>query len=821
MKLIITILLFAFSFAALSQKPTSSGDASIFGRIVDEKTNQPIEYVAIRLLNLKDSSIISGVFTDAEGKFNFENIAYKKYLLKISLTGFKSKIISDISVSGTAKIYNVGTVKLELDKTLQLEEVKVTGQMDVLKSGIDKKVYNVAEDISVRGGTANDILNRLPSVEVDQDGRVMLRGEGTVTILIDGRPSSLSGGNGKTLLDALPAGSIERIEIVTNPSAKYDPDGTSGIINIVLKKNKLKGFNGAISTNLGSGDFSGGNVAEGNTSLSYRNSWFNVYGTYNVRYLDGYRNNTSYIKQTFSDGSQNIVDQNRTGTDLNAGHTFRVGADFNLKARNTIGFSGTGNIGVRDRTGDLWNNIFDETQTQTQLWQRTSYDPSQQQNFDFNLNYKWDLKDERGNLIFDANQSFGNEKIQGFYQNNFYNPTDSSAGIQSFEKQQLFNIEKNNITTLQLDFTYLMPKINARIETGGKTILRNQLVNTYSETLDNVTNTYFQDTLANFDYQYDEQIFGIYGIWGQQLGKFKYQAGLRAEQAYQIPNLVSDTIRIVNDYFKLFPSAHIRYAFTLKSEISLSYSKRITRAASADLNPFTSYSDPFNLRKGNPYLNPEFIDSYDLAYSFESKKFNLSASTYFRRNTGVITRFKEFYDNNTSAITFRNISETNSLGNEIVLVYKPNASWRNTFSWNGNYIWYITNMADLPNREGFNMNFKFNTSYEFWKKTATVQFSVTYNGPRVTVQGIAQRQGPVDIAFEKKFKEGKWSVGARVSDIFDKQGFYLEIDRAEVYQTSEFKWLTRRFYLSASYKFGKLEISNKSRTPGGDGGGDM
>jgi len=821
MKLLFSTIFLFLSFVSFSQKHNSSGDATIFGKIIDEKTNQAIEYVAIRLLSVKDSSVVTGIFTDVDGKFNFENVSYNKYLIKISSTGFQSKIINTISVSAGAKIYNVGTVKLEVDKSMQLEEVRVVGQMDVLKSGIDKKVYNVAEDISVRGGTANDILNRLPSVEVDQDGRVMLRGEGTVTILIDGRPSSLSGGNGKTLLDALPAGSIERIEIVTNPSAKYDPDGTSGIINIVLKKNKLKGFNGAISTNLGSGDLTGGNVAEGNTSLSYRNSWFNVYGTYNARYLDGYRNNTSYIKQTFSDGSQNIVDQYRTGTDLNAGHTFRVGADFNLKARNTLGVSGTGNIGIRDRTGDLWNNIFDETQTQTQLWQRTSFDPSQQQNFDFNLNYKWDLKDERGNLIFDVNRSIGNEKIQGFYQNNYYNPVDSSTGIQSFEKQQLSNVEKNNITSAQLDFTYLMPKINARIETGGKAILRNQQVNTYSETLENSTNTYFQDTLANFNYKYDEQIFGIYGIWGQQLGKFKYQAGLRAEQAYQIPNLLSDTIRIVNDYFKVFPSAHIRYAFTPKSEISLSYSKRITRAASSDLNPFTSYSDPFNLRKGNPYLNPEFIDSYDLAYSFESKKFNLSVSSYFRRNTGVITRFKEFYDNNTSAITFRNISETNSLGNELVLVYKPTAAWRSTFSWNGNYIWYITNMTDLPNRQGFNMNFKFNTSYEFWKKTATIQLSVTYNGPRVTVQGIAQRQGPVDIAFEKKFKEGKWSIGARVSDVFDKQGFYMEIDRAEVYQTSEFKWLTRRFYISASYKFGKLEISNKSRTPGGEGGGDM
>jgi outer membrane receptor protein involved in Fe transport len=236
------------------------------------------------------------------------------------------------------------------------------------------------------------------------------------------------------------------------------------------------------------------------------------------------------------------------------------------------------------------------------------------------------------------------------------------------------------------------------------------------------------------------------------------------------------------------------------------------------LNPFTSYSDPFNLRRGNPYLKPEFIDSYDLAYSLEAKKITLSVSAYYRHNTGVITRFKEYYDNNTSAVTFKNISETHNLGNEIVLVYKPTTYWRNTFSVNSNYIWYITNLTDLPNKQGANVNFKYNTSFEFWKKTATVQLSVTYNGRRVTVQGIAQRQGPIDLAFEKKFKEGKWAVGARVTDIFNQQGFYMQIDRTGVYQTSEFKWLTRRFYLTATYKFGKLEMSNKNRMPGAEGG---
>lgn len=201
------------------------------------------------------------------------------------------------------------------------------------------------------------------------------------------------------MLDALPAGSIERVEIVTNPSAKYDPDGNSGIINIVLKKNKLKGFNGAISSNLGSGNIRNGNVAESNLSLSYRNGAVNVYGIYSYRYLDGFRNNYSNINQLNADGSRFILDQNRLGSDLNAGHTFRTGADFNLKDRQTLAFSATGSIGVRDRTGDLWNSVYDTLNNRTDLWQRTSFDPSQQQNIDFNTNYRYDFKNDKGNFV--------------------------------------------------------------------------------------------------------------------------------------------------------------------------------------------------------------------------------------------------------------------------------------------------------------------------------------------------------------------------------------------------------------------------------------
>ena len=790
---------------------------SITGKVLSYEQSKPLEYVSLKLFQLPDSVFVKGSFSKPDGKF--EILASPgKYYLKLSVALHEDEITESFELKPTQANLHLGTLRMQKPKTQETKEVVVRGQKEVMETGIDKKVYNVAEDLNVNGGTANDILNRLPSVEVDQDGGVLLRGQGSVTILIDGRPSSMSGGNGKTLLDALPANSIERVEIVTNPSAKYDPDGTSGIINIVLKKNKLLGFNGLVSTNLASGDLRGGNVGEGSVSLSYRNGNINVFGTYNARYLEGYRNNYNDIRQELSSGVF-ILDQNRTGTDLDAGQTFRMGTDINLNLRNTIGFVATGSLTQRDRTGELWNAQLNEAGIITNLWSRDSYDPTDRQNLDLNLNYKHDFKNERGNLILDVNQSLGTEDIAGYYINTYYNPDTTLSALPILD-QRLFNTDKNNITTAQADLTYLFPNLGLRTEAGVKAILRDQLVDTYSETLNNTLNTYQEDTLANFLYGYKEQVYSVYGVAGKQVKRFKLQAGLRAEKAYQIPNLISDTIRIVNDYFNFFPSAHVRYELKPKSELSLSYSRRIKRASANELNPFTNYSDPFNLQRGNPYLSPEYIHSFDLAYSLEKKKLTLSSALFFRQSDGVISRFKEFYPDNTSAVTYMNIAQTKALGAELILMFKPSPSLRSTISYNGNYTWYKTNMAEFPDRQGFNHNVKWNTSYEFWKKTATLQLSVNYNGPRVTVQGIAQRKGPIDLAFEKKLAKGNWSIGTRVTDIFDRQGFYFEVDRPGIVQTGEFKWLTRRVYVSASYKFGKLEIS-KAKQSTGDGGGEL
>ena len=809
-----------FEFTCFSQITKTNGDGSVSGKIVDSESNEPIEYIKVRLFADGDTLLTSGVYTNAEGMFLLENVTYGNYFAILTALGYNfSDTLRDIAVTKDIKIANLGTIKIDFNKTKIMQEVKVVGETDVIEMGLDKTTYNVAEDLSSRGGSANDILNNLPGVELDQEGNITLRGNGTATVLIDGRPSSISGGNGRTLLDALPAGSIERIEIITNPSAKYNPEGTSGIINIVLKKNKLRGINGQMSLNLGSGDLTGGNVADGSASLSYRNAFMNVYGTYSGRYLSGYRNNFSDQTRYYLDSSISI-DQNRYGTDLDASSTFRIGADFYLKTRHLLAFSTTGNIGIRNRTGDQWNLLSDENDMPVQLWRRTSDDPTKNRNIDLNVNYQYNLKDDRGSFSIDLNQSLGKSFIEGYYSQVYAN-LDSTDLPQTLLKQQLFNLEKNNITNAQIYFDYLLPKINGSIETGLNTSYQTIGIDTYSESAPYLA-SFQEDTLSNFEYSYNEQVYAVYGVYNQQIKKLTIQAGLRFEQAFQIPNLISDTTRIVNGYFNVFPSGLLKYYLSENTQVSLSFYKRLRRPDAEELNPFTSYADPLNLRRGNPFLNPQYVNGIEVGFLFDKNKFSFTTSVIYKKTDDVIARVREFYDDLTAAMTFANLNVNHDIGNSTIIQYKPFSFWKNTFSFNINYIKYEDdNTSENWNVDGFVWNVKYVGGFEFWNKTASLQINAAYNSPRFSVQGIAQRRAPVDISGEKLFLEGKLAVGFKVSDVFNRQGFYFKVDQPYVDQYSEFKWLTRRYYLTLSYKFGKLEITNKKKSTSGGGGEDI
>lgn len=808
-KYIVFLTFLIFSKLFFSQSPKIG---ILTGTVLDSLTGQQLDYVSVKLYSIKDSTVKAGVYSNDKGNIYLDEIPLGKYYIKLVFSGYKTKTISNINFTSEKPNKDIGKVGLNFDKGIDLEEVKVIGKQDLLLNNIDKKVYNVGEDLSVRGGTANDILNNVPSVEIDQDGRISLRGDGNVTILVDGRPSSIAGGNGKSLLESLPANSIERIEIVTNPSSKYDPDGTSGIINIVLKKNKLKGINGNIALSAGTG-----NTYNGSAALSVRNAKYNIYGNYSYRYYEGFRDYESNLERILNDEFFQLI-QNRNGTDLMINHTGRIGSDFYLNDRNTLGLSATINLGERERTGNLSNNQFGANNFLEKDWSRTSSDPSKNQGMDFNLNYKFDLQDDRGSLIIDMNQSIGKEDILGFYEEEYI----SIGGNQDSRKnlvQNLTNFEKSNVTTVQADFTRILPQL-IKVEIGAKGIIRNSSVSTFSQTQDTMSLAYFEDTLSNFQYEYKEEIFSVYSNIGQQIKKFKYQGGIRAERALQAPNLISDSISFKNEYFNVFPTAFVKYEISKSNEISFSYSRRINRPSSENLNPFTSYADPYNLRMGNPALTPEYIHSFDFGYSLTKEKINFTASFFYRQTKDVISRVKTFFDNGATAITYGNIQSSQSLGPELILIYKPKTWMKNVFSANGSMVKFTDNSTEFDfNNSGFYWSVKYAGTFEFWKKTATLQLNARYNSPIVRPQGIVQPRASMDISGDKTLKKS-WTVGFRFSDVFNTQEFRLNFQQNDIKQYSRFKQNTQRFYINLSYKFGKYEIK-KSRSSGEGGGMDF
>ena len=811
-KLLLCFLVF-FTFNSLSQRPAGVGGGKVgvlSGVITDSISKKPLEYTSVKLYTQADSSFVTGIYTDVNGEFLLYQIPTGKYFAKIMLLNYQSKWIRGITFTNEKPDRVLGSIRLSPENTIELEVAKVSANKKILETSFDKKVYNISEDLTARNGSVNDVLNNIPSVEVDQDGKISLRGDGNVTILIDGRPSVMSGNSAKSFLDALPANMVERIELVTNPSAKYDPDGTSGIINIVLKKNKLRGVNGNVNVSGATGK-----ILNGSTSLSMRNSKMNVYGTYSYRHYEGERNNFGELNRFINADSLFRLNQNRLGTDYNVGHTLKFGSDFYLKDRSILGFNITTSIGERNRSGDLVNKQLNPSGDLLAQWNRISFDPSKQKNMDANLNYKYDFKEDKGSISMEASQSFGTDTTGGMYNQKYSIPFSTS------KEQQLANLENNRVSIGMIDYVRVLPK-NIRVEAGGKTIIRQSTIDSHSETKDSL-GVFLNDNLSTFQYKYDEQIYSSYGNFAQHIGKLKYQGGVRVERSFQTPNLISNNQAFAKNYFNIFPSAFLTYTIIKDLDLTLNYSKRINRASSENLNPFTSYADPYNLRKGNPELSPEFIDSYEFGYGFTKRKLSINGSVYYRDSRSVIQRYRLFYPNGYAAVTYINIDRSQSLGTELIITYRPIPGFKNVVSFNGNQIKYSDAKVLQTPTTGFNWSVKYIGSIDFWKKTASLQINGKYNAPIITPQGKVQPRASLDISGEKNMKEGKWTIGFKVSDVFNTQEFriYAEEDEPRVVQTSTFKQTTRRFYLNLAYKFGKMEVSKKGKISNENGGGGM
>lgn len=795
---IISVISLLAAFAQAQNKVTAE--------IFNQNNNEPVEYANLKVYSLQDSSVVSGGFSDDKGKVVAEFKENGNFYVIISAFGFFNDTISDVKLDGLKTRFSLGKVFIVSENSQDLDEVTIKADKKMIETSFDKRVYNIEDDLTSQGGDITDILNNIPSVEVDNDGNISLRGSGNVMILIDGRPSSMSQG-AEGALDGIPASSVERIEIVTNPSARYDPDGTAGIINIVLKKNKLRGVNTKV-------DLSGatGHLYNGSLNFNARNEKVNFYTNYSFRYREGYRNNLNDRVGEFED-TQIRLYQDRSGTDSRRSHTGKVGADFFLSDQDVLGVSLSGSVNDRIRTGDQFNfESFDGELNR--FWQRSTIDPRERMNADINADYKRDFEEKKGSVLAVVTQSFGSAESFGLYEEYYYRPDGEvlSPGY-FYQFQDRYNDNSNFTASIDIERNV---GEKFRYELGQKTYVNNETRGNYLEFLDSVTNQIIPDYNVINDFRFDEQIFAGYGIAAHQpLERLKYQVGIRLEQAFTQPQLLTTNEDFENNYFSFFPSGHLIFGDEDMGELSLSYSRRINRPRSWNLNPFPLYSDPLNLRQGNPALQPEYINSFEFGYQKNFDKITLSGSLFYRKTLDKIQRIRAFLPNNVSVNSFANIDESEDYGVELILMYNPFSWWKNTISFNGFESRLSANVGGVNLRNsGFVYNTKLNSTFNLFKGTTTIQVNAQYISPTFTVQGFYQRFPGVDLAINRNFMDKNLSIGLRLTDIFDQQGFYLQVSDGSFSQESMYKWETRRLYLSVSYKFGRKDSDkDKNQKP--------
>ncbi|SFE52811.1 Outer membrane receptor proteins, mostly Fe transport [Chitinophaga sp. CF118] len=784
------------------QKPGENG--ALYGKLVDAQTNAPVEYASVAILRSADSSVLTGMLSKTNGDFSFPEIAFGKYLVKVNFIGYET-VYKTVILNSKANSVDVGNLKLKAN-VRSLAGVEIVGEKPAYTMAIDKRVFNVDKSLSSIGGTATDVLKQVPSVNVDIDGNVSVR-NGTPTIFVDGRPTTLT-------LDQIPADAIANIEVVTNPSAKYDAEGVSGILNIVLKKNRKAGINGQVNAGVSSlGGINGG------LDLNIRREKYNVSLSYNVRTRKSATNSHLFRKNIGTD-TTTYLDQYNTGDNTRKFMFGRLGFDWFADNRNTISISQGIMGGDFNDYSDVTLYDLDEDK------QRVDYGPGidnnthSWRNYSSQLGYKHTFARQGHELTGDFTYNYATSKDGANYDIQYYGMDNSP--INTPKPQSRYGNGKGNTTYLTGQIDYVNPfSETSKLEAGLRTTSRifNNKLNTMGK--DFTSGNYVLDSSLSNDYHYKETINAAYVSYSGNAGNFGYQAGLRAEQSNYNGEMKSIG---KNDYaikypISLFPSVFLSQKFKGDHEIQLNYSRRVRRPWFRDLLPNIEYSGQ-SADRGNPNLRPEFTHSFELSYLKDfNRKHNVLVSLYYRNTEKAITDF--------SLDTILNI---NGQDQKVVLTYPVNANTRNAYGaeftvrdqltkdWdvttNLNLAQTKINARNLQNNlsnQGFTWFGKINSNYKLPWNTS-VQVTGNYESKQILPQGEKAAKYSVDMAVRKEFlKKRTLAVSLGLNDIFN-------TDRTLTYTTTEFsdqeyyrKRASRELRLNVSWRFGKMETKHKNK----------
>ncbi|MCE7066753.1 TonB-dependent receptor [Dyadobacter sp. CY326] len=768
---------------------------SIKGKLEDGDKN-PVLFANVALYSAKDSTLTGGIASDDKGFFAIPATA-GNYFLKITYLTLDEKIVPNINLA--AQDLDLGIISLKSNAKV-LEELLVRGEKSQMELQLDKRVFNVGKDLSNIGSNASDILNNMPSVTVDVEGNVALRGSQNVRILIDGKQSGMVGLNPAEALRQIPGDLIESIEIITNPSSRYDAEGEVGILNIVMKKNVRYGLNGSFTATAGYPANFGGSF-----NLNYRRKKVNLIANYGLMYREGPGRGNSRQAYNSADTSfvyEQSTARNRSGTSNN----FMVGLDYFLNNFNTITATVSYRNSMNNNNSELQYRDFDMNNVLTQTVTRTERETEPRINLEGALNYEKKFDKKGQSLTFNGKYIISDETESAKFKE-FSNI--NATGI----FQRSFNTEDEKTFLAQLDYIQPIGK-DGKIEAGLKSSVR---------LLDNDFSVHQQDEqgdwriLDQYDnrFAYDEKIHAGYVMASNQFGKVFLQAGLRGEYSDITTELKKTNQSNHRGYFNLFPSVHMSYKLQDAQTVQLSYSYRLSRPNFRDLLPFSNFSDSRVFRAGNPLLNPEFTHSFEAGHLLNMPKGSLLSSIYYRHRLGVVENITSVDSTGFTTVTPINLATGDSYGFEFNLTYDP-APW-----------WKLTANANIFRaiNEGFYNDKVLKSDTYSWTsrlssrltlfKSVDFQSSFNYRAPRKTTQGRDLAVYFIDLGFSKDILKGRGTVTASVRDLLNSQKRRNIVENAGYYSRSEFQWRTRQFLVTFAYRLNRSKEKQNSDNKGG------
>lgn len=756
---------------------------SITGKVTDSKTNEALPYVSIVVK--EGDAVITGGITDDNGEFTINSLALKTYTVDVQFMGYKT-YSTTAALTDAKKSFSIGTVPLT-EAATTLDEIEIVKELSTIEQKIDRKVITVGRDLTTAGGTASEIMNNIPSVNVDQDGNISLRGNQNVRVLVDGRPTNVDPAQ---LLKQIPSTSIKKIELITNPSAKYNPEGMSGIINIILHKNSNNGFNGNFNAGITFGE-----TPKYNNSLdmNYRvgkvNFFTNVGSNFGRYFNEG-------LVRRLDIGSDQVIDIFND----NEGYLGKFGMDYYINDNNTLSvytnqnyFEGTGNVGI-----DI---LYPETLGLQNISQLAIYNSGNHNNT-YNLAYKHKFEKEGHTLDFEGNYN----DTEGTQDATF----DTTTGSEFVSYADRITDTGNN-TTLNLDYINPLTE-NSTLELGAEgRLIRTE--NDYVTTNPAVTNP----ALQNSNYTYDVDIFSAYATFGQKFEKFSYQLGARFESYKVKANFNRGEATFDDDYLTVYPSAYLTYSVNQNNMLQLSYSRRVDRPSIEQTKPVREFATPLLTSIGNQYLEPQFTNSVEFNYTkMFGQGSSITGGVFYRLINDEINRVL-YPDENTEntqdqIMSFANFDNNTAYGFEISANYKI-AKWWNiqpaidfsSISQKGLVSVLVPGTVDeyesvIKEIDANAFNARLNSNFKVNDRLSFLLFGF-YRGPVDGVQNNSKDMYKIDSGARYSLLDNKMSISVRFNDMFNTMRYGFDSTNPFP-QSGEFRWESRTVYFGINYLFG-------------------